>query len=221
MSRVTWSRSQGAAALLALLTSLAVPALGQELRLARLPEGARAPVDSVLRAAERAGLPTDPLLRRALEGAAKGASAQLIVAAVIRLEGELARTRQAFGGAATQAELVAGASALRAGATPGDLARLRALRPDQPLTVAAAVLADLVASGVPADNAVGAVLALAANAADADYVAFRRNVQRDIALGASPAAALGVRLRGLGDLASNPGSEGQGPGSPQARPRKP
>lgn len=221
MSRVIGSSLQAAAVALALVASLTALAAAQEPRLARLPEAARAPVDSVLRAADRTGLPTDPLLRRALEGAAKGASPQLIVAAVIRLEGELARTRQAFGETATQAELVAGASALRAGATPGDLARLRSLRADQPLTVAAAVLADLVASGVPAANAVGAVLALAANAADADYLSFRRNVQRDIALGASPAAALGVRLKGLGDLASNPGSEGQGPGSPQQRPRRP
>jgi hypothetical protein len=55
---------------------------------------------------------------------------------------------------------------------------------------------------------VGAVLAIAPNAADADYVSFRRNVQRDIALGASPAAALGVRLRGLGELAANPADGG-------------
>jgi hypothetical protein len=56
------------------------------------------------------------------------------------------------------------------------------------------VLADLVAVGVPADTAVVAVLALAAVVDDAQYIAFRQSVARDIALGASPVAALGVRL---------------------------
>jgi len=68
-------------------------------------------------------------------------------------------------------------------------------------------MADLVAAGVPADTAVGAVLALAHDADDADYIAFRRNVQRDIVLGASPAAALAVRIRFAtesGDLTSSP-----------------
>ncbi|MGH7464377.1 MAG: hypothetical protein ACREK1_04320, partial [Longimicrobiales bacterium] len=45
------------------------------------------------------------------------------------------------------------------------------------------------------ETGLDAVLALADGAADADYVAFRRNVERDIALGASPVAAVGVRLR--------------------------
>jgi hypothetical protein len=51
------------------------------------------------------------------------------------------------------------------------------------------------------------VLALAASAADADYVAFRRNVERDIELGASPVAALGVRLDRLADQFTVEGPE--------------
>ncbi len=189
----------------ALLLMAATPAAGQEPRLAgRLPDPARGQVEALLSAARVAGLPTEPLIDRALEGAAKGAAPTLIVSAVTRLRDELTTVRTAFGVTAAPAELIAGASALRAGASADDLARLRELRSAEPLTVAASVLADLVAAGVPADTAVGAVLAIAPNAADGDYVAFRRNVQRDIALGASPAAALGVRLRGLGELASTP-----------------
>ncbi|MEO8451155.1 MAG: hypothetical protein ABI647_15265 [Gemmatimonadota bacterium] len=205
---------------MAVLAGVRPGALGaQEPRLAgRLPAAARVRVDSILDAARAAGLPTEPLIDRALEGAAKGAPAPLIVAAVARLRGELDVVRTAFGPATSPAELTAGASALRAGALGTDLARLRALRPGQPLTVAAGVLADLVAAGVPADTAIGAVLALATDAADADYVAFRRNVQRDIALGASPAAALGVRLQG--DLATaEPGSQVGGTGGVRG-PRK-
>lgn len=195
-----------AAAIAALLVTAPGPAAAQEQRLAgRLSEPARVQVDGILNSARAEGLPTDPLVTRALEGASKGASPQVIVAAVVRLRDELRSARTAFGETASPAELSTGASALRAGATADDLARLRRLRPDQPLTVPAAVLADLVATGISADTAMSAVLALAAKADDADYVAFRRNVQRDIALGASPAAALGVRLRAVGDLASSPG----------------
>jgi len=67
---------------------------------------------------------------------------------------------------------------------------------------------------------VTAVLAIVA-AEDADYVAFRRNVERDIALGASPAAALGVRLRGMTEvLVPGDASVGVGSGGTR-RKRKP
>ncbi|MGH7560969.1 MAG: hypothetical protein ACRENB_08110, partial [Gemmatimonadales bacterium] len=111
-------------------------------------------------------------------------------------------------------------SALRAGARADDLARLRRRRSGSPLTIAAAVLADLVAAGVPADTAVGAVLALAREAEDAEYVAFRRNVQRDIELGASPAAALGVRLRAATEMADSPQSPSTGTGTTGGRRRQ-
>jgi hypothetical protein len=206
---------------LGLVAGLPPTAGAQEPRLVgRLPEAARPQVDGILEGARAAGLPTDPLVLRALEGAAKGAPPQVIVAAVTRLREELRVARAALGDAASSAELTAGASALRAGAKEADLARLRRLRPGQPLTVAAAVLADLVATGVPVDTAVTAVLALARDAEDADYVAFRRNVQRDIALGASPSAALGVRLRAateLSDAGTTPGT-GQTRGPRRQRP---
>jgi hypothetical protein len=181
------------------LVLAALPALvgAQEARLVgRLPDAARASVDSILESARGRGLPVEPLVDRALEGAAMGAAPGIIVGAIRRLHDELILVRGAFGGSATTAELSAGVSALRAGATSDDLARLRRLRPGRTLTVAAAVLADLAAAGVPADTAVGAVLVLARDADDADYIAFRRNVQRDIEQGASPAAALAIRMRG-------------------------
>ncbi len=169
--------------------------LAQEARLeGRLADSARATVNRLLDSARVRNLPMEPLVDRALEGAAKGAPEDLIVSAVQRLWGELRVARDALGATATPAELTAGASALRAGATSTDLRELRARRGTQSLTVAAAVLADLVAVGVPSDTAVVAVLSLARRVDDAQYVAFRRNVERDIALGASPAAALGVRL---------------------------
>ncbi len=193
-------------------------ASAQEPRLVgRLPDAVRVQVDSVLDSARAVGLPTEPIVDRALEGAAKGASGDLIRSAVLRLWEELRIARQAFGDKASPGELIAGASALRAGARQADLAQLRTLRPVQQLTVPAAVLADLVAVGVPADTAIAAVLALAPATGDAAYMAFRRNVERDIALGALPAAALGVRLRGATEMATDASA---GPTTPPQR-RKP
>lgn len=207
-------------ALALLATAAPSDASAQEARLVgRLSDAIRVQVDGVLDSADAGGLPTEPLVDRALEGAAKGAPGDLIVSAVRRLWGELRTAYDAFGDDASPMELTAGASALRAGATRDDLAQLRALRPDQPLTIAAATLADLVAVGVPADTAVGAVLALAGAMGDAAYIAFRRNVERDIAVGASPEAALGVRLGAAADL--DAASETSGAGSTTPRRRKP
>jgi hypothetical protein len=192
------TRARFVVALLGLSTLHAIApsvANAQEPRLVgRISDPARTRVQSIVDSALAVGLPIEPIVDRALEGAAKGAPGDLIVSAVRRLWGELRIAREAFGDGASPGELSAGASALRAGASSADLAELRARRPGQPLTVAAAVLADLVAVGVPTDTAITAVLALAAGAGDSEYIAFRRNVERDIALGASPSAALGVRL---------------------------
>ena len=201
----------------ALLVTLPHQADAQEPRLqGRLPDDVRVEVDVVLTQAREAGLPTEPLVDRALEGATKGASGERILAAVRRLAGELETARDAMGPSARSEELAAGASALRAGAAQEDLGRLRRTRPGQSLTVAAAVLADLVAVGVPVDSAVAAVLVLAGAADDADYIAFRRNVERDVALGASPVAALGVRLDAAAEAILD-----QGAGRTSATPRKP
>lgn len=174
-------------ALLALM--LATQAQAQEPRLERLDSAARAPVAALLDSARAAGLPVEPLLQRALEGTIKHAPPDRVVAAVRRLAGDLGRAREALGVGAQPPELEAGAAAIRAGASPQVLAQLRRAR-RQPLTVPLAVLADLVASGVPVDSAAAAVLVLAGSVRDADLIEFRRAVERDIALGASPATAV-------------------------------
>ena len=206
------------ACLLACLALTSV-ARAQDPRLARrLDSATQAQVAAVLDSARSAGLPLEPLVDRALEGASKGAPGPRIAAAVRKLAADLTAARQALGGGAA-AELEAGASALRAGVTPDALAHLRESRPQQSLTVALAVLADLVARGVPADTASVFVLAIAA-ATDEQLVAFQRNVERDIALGAPPLAAAAVRVnatsrQGLTDAAPQGGSP------PPRTPRRP
>ena len=198
--------------IVALLFSAQVAA--QDPRLERLDPNTRSAVVAVMDSARGNGLPVEPLVQRALEGAMKGASGARIVAAVHRLTLDLGTARTALGTNASSAELEAGVAALRAGATAQILMQLRTVR-RPPLTMALSVLADLVASGVPADSAANAVLTLAPKARDADLVEFRRAVERDIALGAPPGTATYVRVN-----AGAFNTTGANPGNPPA-PRRP
>ncbi len=198
--------------------SLAAAAQAQDPRLARrLDAQAQAQLAPILDSARAAGLPLEPLVDRALEGASKGASGDRITAAVRKLATDLATARLALG-SSNAAELEAGASALRAGVSQDALRQLRASRPHQPLTVPLAVLSDLVARGVPADTASAYVLTIT-HASDEQLVAFQRSVERDIALGAPPLTAAAVRVTGITDF-NRPSGGGDFQDSPQA-PRTP
>jgi len=177
----------------------------QDPRLERLDPDTRSAVVALMDSARGDGLPVEPLIQRALEGATKSAPGARIIAAVRRLTLDLGTARTALGTDASSPELEAGVAALRAGATPQILTQLRTVR-RPPLTMALSVLADLVASGVPADSAAAAVLTLAPKARDADLVEFRRAVERDIALGAPPGAASSVRVNAGANTMSDAGS---------------
>jgi hypothetical protein len=203
---------------LALLATMLVAgrAAAQQLdpRLERLDAATRPAVAALVDSARAASLPTEPLVQRALEGATKRASGGVIVAVVRRLAVDLGRAREALGSTASPAELSAGAAALRAGASQTTLAELRHAR-REPLIVPLAVLADLVASGVPVDSAAAAVLALSRQARDAELVEFRRAVERDIALGAPPAAATAAAATTtMASYGVNAGARPQRPGRP-------
>ena len=186
------------AALIALVAApLSVHA--QDDRLAtRLDARTLAGLQPVMDSARGARLPTEPLVQKALEGAAKGAEGGRIVAAVRALAQRLGRARAALGQTSTEAELVSGAAALQAGVAADRLAELRSARPGGSLVLPLVVIADLVARGVPADTAAGTIIAIAGGGADdAVFAALRRDVERDIASGLPPAAAVAVRARGV------------------------
>lgn len=190
---------------LALVAIIARIGAAQDPRLERrLDTATLAALKPVIDSARATGLPVEPLVQRALEGAAKRAGPVQIVAAVSLLATELRDARAALGHTSTPAELVAAASALRAGVRSTDLTLFRRRR-GEGLTVSLAAVTDLVTSGVPPDSAAAAVLALAASARDDQIVDFRRAVERDIALGAPPAAAAAVRVNAaLNDVSPGP-----------------
>ena len=183
-----------AAALLALCPR---PASAQDPRLtARLDPPTAGQVAALVDSAAAERLPTEPLVQKALEGATMGASSERIVRAVGMLRDNLRGARTALGEDATEPELVAGASSLRAGVPAASLRELRASRRGQPLAVPLAVLTDLIAGGVPMSTAEASVLALARDGGrDADFLALRRRLEGD--RGAVPEPDQGDRPRGV------------------------
>lgn len=154
---------------------LAPPLAAQDQRLVvRLPAGMARAVHATIDSATRAGLPADPLVQKALEGWSKGADSGRIVAAVRTLAQSLGGARQALGAAAPEADLIAGAAALRAGATPASLTTLRGLRRADPLAVPLSVLADLLTAGVGPERAWSSVREMASRgASDAAFLRLR------------------------------------------------
>jgi hypothetical protein len=148
---------------------------GQDPRLAsRLSAGTAHAVQELADGARAAGLPHEPLILKALEGASKGADSARIVTAVQALAGRLLEAARALGPAASEAELVAGAAALRAGVQPDRLSALKSLRPREQVTVPLSVLADLFTAGITPDRAWSSVRDMARRgAADTDYLALR------------------------------------------------
>lgn len=187
---------------LALFAALAVlpaaPGLAQDARLqARLdPPVARA-VEAQLDSARAARLPTDPLIRKALEGRTKGAQGDRIVAAVRTLRLALADARGLLGDAAADAEVVSGANALRAGIPSAHIGTLRRER-DGALSVPLDIMTDLVARGVkPAEAATAVERLVRQGRNDADLVRLREQIDQDIRTGLAPQAALDRRLAGV------------------------
>jgi hypothetical protein len=170
----------------------------QDARLdARLDARTRDAVVVLIDSARKEGIPGEPLVQKALEGASKHADGARILTAIRMLSRELGDARSALGPSSTDAEVIAGASALHAGIAPAALSRMRASRAHGSLTVALAVLSDLIARGVPGDTATTVISALTgAGAPDAELLRFQQGVERDIAQGATPSAAIGVRAQG-------------------------
>lgn len=138
---------------------------------------------------EAAGVPTEPLFAKALEGAAKRVPPDRLVPAVRVHAGRLRRAREALGPSATAPLLVAGADALQRG-VPADA--LRSLPRDRPRSpVALLVLAELLESGVPTDRALETVAqAMRQRTRDARMLDIPARVRRLVRDGVPPREAI-------------------------------
>jgi hypothetical protein len=181
----------------------------------RLDERTREAVTAIIDAARREGIPAEPLIDKALEGASKNAPGPAIVVAVRNWASDLKRARQALGPASTERDIQAGATALRAGIRTQELEQLRAAKSGIRVASAIDVMTFLVTSGVPADTIAPVVVRLVlAAVTEEQLTALQRDIQRDISGGVSAVTAAALRGQGLErQLAARGVADGGGPGS--------
>src|SRR5690606_25569882 len=132
------------------------PTKQERVRAAFSGEAARE-LERLLADARDRGLPAEPLLDKALEGAAKGVPAERVLAVVAQLSTGLGRARAILaedGSPPVPADVVAVADGLRRGVPERAVSRLRTeAGPDEPIALAVHTLADLLDRGVPVDAA--------------------------------------------------------------------
>jgi hypothetical protein len=184
---------------LVVLTLVARAASAQDPRLAqRLDKPTYVAVNAIVDSARVVNLPTAPLVDKALEGAAKGSDGQKIIAAVHVLSVRMAASRRALGSNATGDEIKAAATALGAGMSTRDLARLRTATGKRSVAMPLAVAIDLIGREVPVASATSLIIQLERSGVkDSDLALFQRNVRADIDHGADPTVAATTRARGL------------------------
>lgn len=188
---------------------------------AALDAAAAARFDAALMRAEREQVPTESLVSKALEGAAKRVPPDRIAAAVeqrlsllVRARAALQPERSAARGRVA-AEISAVADALQRGVDDDAVRQLRRdAPPEEPIGTSVHVLADLVQRGVPADVALDVLAAWRARGnSAADLTDVPAGIDRLVRQGMRPAqagATLAATLRGRVRL----GNPGRGRGGP-------
>ncbi len=200
---------------------------------AGLPRAAASRLDQILSQAASRGLPTAPLVDKALEGEAKGAPPERILLVIQQLSANLGRARDllASGTPPAPEDVTAAADALRRGVSERAVRALRAGRGLRSFALPVETLADLHEVGVPDDQGVALLNAWATRRGkDVDLRDLPAAVERLIRSGTIPAQAaqaIAQRLgddRGLGgdrgksDVAPGRGKSDRPPVSPGAGP---
>ena len=130
----------------------------------RVPAEALPAVDSIVASAAAAGLPTEPLIEKALEGAAKKVPPDRIVSAV-GAGAERLRAAHALaargGSEPSDGEVEAIAAALARGLDADLATRLAAALPDEPPGPALHAVADMVGHGFHEDSSVSLIVSAA------------------------------------------------------------
>ncbi len=189
----------------------------QEARVSAIRDDAtRIVVVEQLSLAKEHGVPTEPLLSKALEGVAKKASSASIRTAMDNLQKRLRKANDLLAPSASVDEVSAGADALYVGVHDKTLRQMRQAAPRRSIAVELGVLTELVARKVPEAKASKMVLDLMARGATgAQLTALNSAVQNDVAAGLTPEAALDRHGRGI--LSLLPPPPGVTNGNPRPR----
>ena len=168
-------------------------------------DATRTVVMEQLTIARERGVPSEPLLSKALEGVAKNATSASIRSAMSALQKRLSRAHDLLGASATVDELSAGADALYVGVPDKTITLMRAAAPRRSIAVELGVLTELVARHVAPKKASQMILDLMARGATgAQLTALNAAVQSDVAAGLTPEAALERHGRGILSLLPPP-----------------
>ena len=154
----------------------------------------------IVDSARATGLPEQAIVAKAAEGALKGADDARIIRAARTLFGELTEAHAALPAGTGTTVLTAAASALHAGVPRAMLVKIASAgaADESHLAVGLVAAADLAASGVPPNQAGGAVAELLRrHAPETDITGLRAGVASDVARGSAPDSALGFRMQGL------------------------
>ncbi|HEY0672193.1 MAG TPA: hypothetical protein VGD27_08010 [Longimicrobiales bacterium] len=207
-----------------LLILAAVPAQAQtglERAKAALPKDAAQKLEQTIASARARGLPTEPLVDKALEGVAKRVPPNAIIGAVRHRLDLLARADAALRplNARTPANVTTTADALQRGVSESVLQRVLAgRRAGEPVGVALHTVADLTDRGVPVDVAIEVLRSWRERGGRTeDLREYPAAVERLIRQGVSPSAA-GRRLRDDVRAGRPPSPPGKGGASGQSNP---
>jgi len=177
---------------------MALPLMAQDVgaRLdGRVPPDVRRAVQDIAADAAAHGLPTEPLVQKAIEGGAKRVPAERLIAAVRALAARLAGAAEAVheGGLVTpKADVVeGGADGLSAGLAAGHVSELvRASHAPYDPALVLRVAATLAALGVPPKQTVQLVEGMIKDGkSSSDLLGLPGEVQADVADGATPEQA--------------------------------
>lgn len=173
----------------------------------------------IFQAAADQGIPTGPLINRALEGAARKVHPSKILQVVRDYSAAMSQAREALGVNAPASELEAGASALISGLDLKAVAEVREVRPTGTAVVPLTVLTDIVKRGVPAKTARQAVTSLAKMPGSDDAL---RGLQVTVAKNAIRGPGMAVDALNRYLRGTNPGANPQTPPvTPDRKPIKP
>jgi hypothetical protein len=144
------------------------------------------------------GLPIEPLMAKVREGRIKRAAPSRIRSAVAALAVRLDSARMALGTASNDAELVAGADALGAGADMSALLTVRSAAGARDVAAPLGALAQLVATGVPIRRAAQFIVELLRrDTAPGQVLAFGNDVEADVGAGVPAVESATFRMRAI------------------------
>jgi hypothetical protein len=192
---------------LVLASVSAAPAFAQGTSVLPIADAkARLAVEREIASAAAKGLPTQPLIAKAMEGVTKQATGERIRVAVASQAKRLEQARALLAPSPSVAELTSGADALAVGVPAPMLKQIRAAWPtERSVVMPLDVMTELVARGIPAKHALEQITGLMSRGATPSQIAsLGTSVQSDVAAGLAPDAALEVRARGVMSLLPSP-----------------